>query len=203
MSVATAVKHYFYSLDFGYHGHNWEEVKKIRRNPDVELDHGSFFLIAAEEYVAKLAEKAGIEMQHAYSWPDGSCYKYVRSQHQISHQELCAFFEGTEPHTLTTQDGTKYPVSVYLRDAKEEDGDKIHITDYLSLRERWTLSREERHKLYMDRHQLREKCFSDYRQHRDTCDQCPKPYGLPCDAGLKLCKQAEKAADKLVASFGK
>lgn len=192
---------HYYCLSFHYHDHNWDAVQHIRRNPDFELDHGSFFLMAAEDYVHDLAEKAKIEMQHCYSWPDGSLAKYIRTPDPMDVNVLKKIFLGAEPRTLTTKDGTAYIVSVSLSDVIEKDGDKVHSTEYISLHERWTLSREEIHKLYMHRHQLREEHFSEYRHHRDTCPKCPKPWGVACPDGSELCNQALTAASAFIESL--
>lgn len=192
---------HYYSLDFHYHSCNWNEVKGIKKNPDFELDHGSYFLICAEDYVHDLAEKAGIEMRHAYSWPDGSLYKYIRTPSPVSEEDLKKKFLGSEPRTLTTPEGTSYIVTVSLKRATEEDGHQVHPTEYVSLHERWTLSREEIHKLYMHRHELREEYYKEYHHHRDTCPDCPRPWGVACPEGNRLCTEAQAAAEMFISSL--
>lgn len=188
---------HYYLLDFGYQSLNYPDVKDIKRHPDFELGHGSYYLCAAEEYVEELAKKSGLDLRHAYSWPDGSLYKYLRSSQPIELQTLRGMFEGRTPHAIKSPDGVEYRVAVYLRDARTEDGSQVSNTELLSLSERWDLSREDVHKLFMERHALREKCYDTYHRHRDECSKCP-PQGLPCEEGWKLCREAEEAADGFV-----
>jgi len=80
-------EHSYYTLSFVYHvsrkgiSESWEEFFKV----DCENKAG---LIASpaesdaanyvETFVEAFLTGAGVEFRHAYSWPDGSCYKNIR-----------------------------------------------------------------------------------------------------------------------------
>lgn len=184
---------HYYLLGFGYYATDYEDTENF--NSDFELGHDSYYLIAAEQYVKKLAESHKVDLRHAYSWPDGSLFKYLRSERPLSSWELRDWFRGDEPHTYQTSE-TKYQVSVYLSSVVEVDGNTVHLTEYLSLAERWALSREEARKLYQERHQLIERFYDEYRHHRSVCPKCSKPPSLPCEEGWQLCKKAAESTKK-------
>lgn len=190
---------HYYGLKFVYNG-NWNDVKHVRKDPDFEMGHGSIFLSLAENCVHELAEKANLDIQHCYSWPDGSLYKYLRTLEPISYgdqsyENLRKTFTG---HGEKQVEELLYKFSVGLSSLNQVDGNEMSQTELVTLSERWKLSREACHLLYKQRHQEREKCFQNYRLHRKNCPDCPKPYGFPCENGLVLCKSAEKAAENYV-----
>lgn len=44
-------------------------------NPEIDE-----LAINGEQFVESILANSGVEFLHEYSWPDGSCYKYVRSE---------------------------------------------------------------------------------------------------------------------------
>jgi len=82
----------YYTLSFVYHvgrkgiSESWEEFFKV----DCENKAG---LIASpaesdaanyvEIFVEAFLTGAGVESRHAYSWPDGSCYKNIRLHAEV------------------------------------------------------------------------------------------------------------------------
>lgn len=63
----------YFSISFAYKGR--------KCNFPIDEDHDpSLKLLAAEKAVEKLFETLKIDFLHEYSWPDGSLYKYVRTE---------------------------------------------------------------------------------------------------------------------------
>ena len=83
----------YFIVEFSYTG---PRVNIISDNK--ATDDASDALIAADQLVMdKLQLEQGIQCKHAYSWPDGSLYKYVKTdleQEQLT-QLLNRVFEGS------------------------------------------------------------------------------------------------------------
>lgn len=138
---------------------------------------------AGEKKVEEIAQTHKLEMQHAYSWPDGSMYKYLRTQNP---DDLKLF------NTETTLKAKGKDVRVIIRcKVTEEDEKKVSHNELVSLEERFTKNREELHQLHLNRNEEREKLQQPYKDHRQNCPKCPKPTGLCCEDGLEVLKACE------------
>lgn len=51
--------------------------------PRATLEEASMHLGIIEAQVEKTLDESGLVWRHAYSWPDGSCYKWVKSDMDV------------------------------------------------------------------------------------------------------------------------
>lgn len=78
----------FYQIQFAYaHGNYCVHGQgfNVQFHQDEELEDK--LLQAAEAVVERTLKALGLNYKHAYSFPDGSLYKYVKSD--LGHTELC------------------------------------------------------------------------------------------------------------------
>ena len=103
----------YYMIDFGYDGPigDCEDIDASKANCD------------ADKKVHVAAKALGFNMLHAYSWPDGSLYKYMMSD--LSIQELKAAFDsqlndsGVSANSITERHADEDPYKAYYKTLKE------------------------------------------------------------------------------------
>lgn len=78
----------YYDIEFGYYPCPTVNCP----GPDEQSWEASAANMAADKLVEEAAKQHGIEMMHAYSWPDGSLYKHIRDAAGRSLEEIKAIF---------------------------------------------------------------------------------------------------------------
>lgn len=68
----------YYHVGFSYPGPKGNVPGAIVDGAEVAGPHDKA-LYSAMKIIMEAAAGASIEMIHAYAWPDGSCYKFIRS----------------------------------------------------------------------------------------------------------------------------
>lgn len=194
---------HYYLLSFSYNG---ETVNCGPGDDDLSRD-ASAACFSAEDRVEQLAKEANLEMCHAYSWPDGSLYKYVRTKKEMTYQDFDDVFYDMknlrEGKRFIHSDGRRvHQPIVSVGECNKVDHKKIsQVWPYISVEEKFTCDNKSFMALSDQRNKQREECFATYHKHREECPDCPKPTGFACDVGSKLCTEAHKAAYAFIDSL--
>jgi len=164
---------HYYMLSFGYAGPT--------SNVNIS-EEASTACADALEKVEKQAKIAELDIRHAYVWPDGSLYKYLRTDGPADYAALKKVFD----------DGV-YLVGIDNQPDYQILGGGI---DVLTLEERFAgFDRETTLQLAKERNAEREGFYATYRKARKECETCTAP-GLGCKECMKLCREAEETQKK-------
>jgi hypothetical protein len=126
----------------------------------------------------KAAAEAGLEMRHAYSWPDGSLCKYIKTQKKTTDAEFRKIFDESSRGIVVS------------RATPEFDFQTLKGTNVTTLEERFSsFSQEEMWALATQREKEKDALFADYYKSRKECDKCTAP-GLGCEECRKKCDEA-------------
>lgn len=91
----------YFDVAFGYNNYcQCDHGKGLTITYYIDEDKANKQLVSAERIVEKLLKEAGITFKHAYSYPDGSLYKYIKTdldEGQLR-QTLERIFQGAEVH---------------------------------------------------------------------------------------------------------
>lgn len=159
----------YYLVQFGY---NSTVTVSNPLDDDPATDQASKELYAADKLVEGIAAKNNLEIIHGYSWPDGSLYKYLKSE--LGEEEIKQIFldSGTD-------------ISVYPE--KIDENKRSFADSYVSIKERFEIYRLG----YKEQASFREKKLAEYNEfmreyeaHSSNCDHCAKELG--CAVGLGL-----------------
>lgn len=148
--------------------------------------------ILAGELVVQTLKDNNIEYRHAYAWPDGSLYEYVRlPNNNASH--LRDLFGG---YRNVDRDGMSFEVCVQLGNISSVDEKKIEKFDQTSVQERFDLDRGAFLATRKARSDYYEKVImKEYHSARDACSTC-RPGNLACESCAAILASCYKAADK-------
>ena len=191
----------YYDIEFGYYPGPYCG----NPGPDRLSHDASAANIAADELVEQAAEANGIEMMHAYSWPDGSLYKYIRTDKALTLDDLKRIFtitaelERPDPDDAKVKEKITMRVSPSIREMPLVKAQCIQggSAFFVTLEERFELARKhgEDHKAHNAAltaiHNAREdelKAIPDYTAYdraRDACAIC-KPGQMACHDCSKL-----------------
>lgn len=172
---------FYYTIGF------WYDCRFIPRRPRYIEMPESEHLCAAEHVVRMRAAIAGLDIRHEYSFPDGSLYKALKSEKEVSHSEIASAFD---VDGLILSNGA-YVLDVAIRltyfrlELEPAKWDSVRM---LSIEERFSLSPDERNALASKRYDEREVFFSKHYAHRSSCLGCKSFH--PCDVGDMLFKEA-------------
>lgn len=104
----------YYMIDFDY---DWPSCGII---PDKE---SSLANRKADIKVNAAAKRLGINMLHAYSWPDGSLYKYIKTELSADEVRMALdsqlYDSGVSVNSITERSGDEDPYKAYSKTLKE------------------------------------------------------------------------------------
>lgn len=204
--------YFYYRLSFWYDG-------PTSFMPDSSTDEGvqaQAANIAADRRVTYLARKAGLEMIHAYAWPDGSLFKTVRTEKEgmarrnahveFDHQESSggtfeAIFSDSKPKEVKLSK-RRVKILVRLRDVYPVDPYEVSSVNLVNIKDSFERTREEMIELFKCRHAEDNRFFRHYYDTRDGCEAC-KPGGLACDSCSKLLEAARRNRDEWMKALGR
>jgi hypothetical protein len=89
----------YYDVGFYYPG----QLQNIPLDTETQADRD---LIAAEKFVEEKLFKSDLTYAHAYSWPDGSLYKYIASeldQGELRNKLRSIFGDGQDPPHISVE----------------------------------------------------------------------------------------------------
>lgn len=166
----------YYQVSFCYFPSH--AVNILGDDPDSKLAFTTNW--KAADRVDAIAEEHGIQIRHAYSWPDGSLEKYVYTDK--TPKEIEAIFRAEE------EKDRGLPGLEAL--AKEIEEDRVYglgPVDLITIEELFKLSPEQNRATYRRRRKRKIRINRLYDQARD---QCPV-----CQPGMIACKDCNRALD--------
>jgi hypothetical protein len=180
---------HYYSLDFNYHPGPYVGMP----GEDEASKKASSAHFAADDLVHQQAKKSQVAIRHAYGWPDGSLYKYVRTSH--SREEIQEIFE------VDPTEGQRITLRVTVREMPLSDVQRISASGPVTIEERFQFDfnddddRERYNDLVAARYAEEKALQKPYQDARDACEICV-PGKMACKACSAVLKETNKAVDE-------
>lgn len=167
---------------------NYEAIQLNRRKVSPEWKD-SAELTAAISVLDGIARTAKLPMRNAYAWPDGSLYQYFQADNA---ETISRQFRRVR--TILSDGLNVFQVYLDAACVEQVDPKKLEASEYLTLEEKFTLSREEQHKRYLERIAQRKAIYQKYSDKRESCPDCqPGRFGCPsCSQVFDECSKAER-----------
>lgn len=162
--------YFYYTIGFHY----------IRHLPSGPFGADDGISDADKEICSKILPN-DIKLIHAYSWPDGSLYKYARTTKEMLRKDFAAILDG---ELARVAEVTSNP-----------EPDTLGPIGYFTMEEKFLpYSNEVGKKLFDERTLIEHNLQKEYMDARHSCKTC-EPGKLACDECMIVLRKCEVAID--------